>query len=229
VTRLDDPGQSGAARARAAHRAGSPRIDQPRAGAGADSETTAVLTGMRAVRGPARPRGPEPVPADVPASRRAVPDHDDVDEPEPEPEDTRRGLAGRLTSRPVLAAVGVGVVLAVAAVVALFTASQPDPAPTEAAPAAVTAPVAPPPAPSATPAADPERPEAVAFLTALRDADIPTSTSGQAETEAAAAICAQLDQGADEAQLARSVPAVLPDVTRAQASDVVDLAQQHYC
>ena len=30
-------------------------------------------------------------------------------------------------------------------------------------------------------------------------------------------------------ELARSVPAVLPNVTRRQASDVVDYAQQHYC
>ena len=79
------------------------------------------------------------------------------------------------------------------------------------------------------PAVDPGSEQAVAFLTALRDADIPTSSSGKAETEAAAAICAQLDQGADEAQLARSVPAVLPDVTRGQANDIVDFAKRHYC
>jgi hypothetical protein len=121
------------------------------------------------------------------------------------------------------------VVLAVAAVVATITTSEPDPPPAEATPAALTAPVAAQPAPPRAPAINPDSPKAVAFLTALRDADIPTSSSGQAESEAAAAICAQLDQGADEAQLARSVPAVLPAVTRGQASDVVDFAKQHYC
>jgi hypothetical protein len=119
-------------------------------------------------------------------------------------------------------------VLVLAAIVAVFTTSEPEASPAEATPAALSAPVEQP-VPPPAPAIDPDGPKAVAFLTALRDADIPTSSSGQAETEAAAAICTQLDQGADEAQLARSVPAVLPDVTRSQASDVVDFAQQNYC
>ncbi len=129
-------------------------------------------------------------------------------------------------TRPVLAAGGVGAVLAVAAVVATFVTSEPAPPPAEASPAALAAPVA---AQPPAPTVDPGSEKSVAFLTALRDADIPTSSSGKSETEAAAAICAQLDQGADEAQLARSVPAVLPDVTRGQASDVVDFAKAHYC
>jgi hypothetical protein len=123
---------------------------------------------------------------------------------------------------------GVGAVLVLAAIVALFTASEPEAAPAEPAPAAVSAPVAQQPEPT-TSAVDLRSKKAVAFLTALRDADIPTSASGQAEVEAAEAICSQLDQGANEAQLARSLPAVMPNVTRGQASDVVDFAQRFYC
>jgi Protein of unknown function (DUF732) len=195
-----------------------------------------VLTGLEALRDPVRPRGPEPAAAEVTtvARRRPAaepgPAKDDADAGDPEhgEEPEERGLVGRLTSRPVIAAVGVGAVLVLAAIVAIFTTSEPEAAPAEATPAAVSEPVAQQPEPTAS-AIDPRSPKAVAFLTALRDADIPTSSSGQAETEAASAICAQLDQGADEAQLARSVPAVLPDVTRGQASKVVDFAQQEYC
>jgi hypothetical protein len=121
------------------------------------------------------------------------------------------------------------VLLVLAAVVALFTTSEPEAAPPEATPAAVSAPVAPQQPVSAAPAVDLHSKKAVAFLTAMRDADIPTSGSGQAEVEAADAICSQLDQGADEAQLARSVPAVLPNVTRGQANNVVDFAKRFYC
>jgi hypothetical protein len=120
-------------------------------------------------------------------------------------------------------------VLVLAAVVVFFTASEPEAAPAEATPAAVSAPVAPQQPEPATPAVDLHSKKAVSFLTALRDADIPMSSSGQAEVEAADAICSQLDQGADEAQLARSVPAVLPNVTRGQANDVVDYAKRFYC
>jgi hypothetical protein len=203
---------------------------------GTDGEATAVLTGLEALRDPVRPRSPEPAPAEVTTIARRRPaaepapatdDVDDVDDAEHDEEPEERGLVGRLTSRPVVAAVGVGAVLVLAAIVAIFTTSEPEATPAEATPAAVSAPVAQP--QPTVPAIDPQSPKAVAFLTALRDADIPTSSSGQAETEAAAAICAQLDQGADEAQLARSVPAVLPDVTRGQASKVVDFAQKNYC
>ncbi|WP_343944079.1 DUF732 domain-containing protein, partial [Pseudonocardia zijingensis] len=203
---------------------------------GSDGEATAVLTGLDALRDPVRPRTPEQAPAEVTTvtRRRAAeraPAADDADDPDPdyddEPEE-ERGLVGKLTSRPVVAAIGVGAVLVLAAIVAIFTTGEPDAAPAEATPAALSAPVEQPPPPPA-PAVDPASPKAVAFLTAMRDADIPTSASGQAEVEAADAICAQLDQGADEAQLARSVPAVLPDVTRSQASDVVEYAQKNYC
>jgi hypothetical protein len=132
----------------------------------------------------------------------------------------------------VLAAVAVGGVLAVAAVVATVTGSGPSPSPAavvdQAAP--TSAPVLPAAdGPTRAPVVDPESDKALAYLTALRDADIPTSRSGQAETEAAAVICEQLDQGAEEASLVRALPAVLPAVTRSQAADVVDLAQEFYC
>ncbi|OZM80136.1 DUF732 domain-containing protein [Pseudonocardia sp. MH-G8] len=235
--RPDDVGPPGPPRLRAAHRAGSPRDD-------ADAEVTEVMSGLRGLRAPGPARPPEPpspaeattvapplppevdVREDDAAAERSsgrAPDAGDGDEAET-PE--RRG--GWLTSRPVLAGGAVAVVLAVAAVVTTLTVTGADPAP-----AAVTAVAAPPPAESApavpAPAIDPESTQAVAYLTALRDADVPTSRSGQAETEAAAAICSQLDQGADETQLERSVPAVLPEVDRNQAGDVVELAQEHYC
>jgi hypothetical protein len=227
---------------RAAHRAGSlrdspSRDSTPRDSAarrGTDGEATAVLTGLQGLRGHGRSRGPDPADAEATSvvRRRSVAEPvvvdgpDEADEAGPEEAPV---LARRLTTRPVLAAVGVAVVLAVAAVVATLTATAPDPAPTATTPAAVTEPVAVQPVPPAAPDIEPNSEKAIAFLAALRAADIPVSSSGQAETEAAAAICAQLDQGADEAQLARSVPAVLPNVTRGQASDVVDHAEQHYC
>jgi cytoskeletal protein RodZ len=196
-----------------------------------------VLTGLDALRDPVRPpRKQDPAPAEMttvtprrPAAEpvRETDGADDVDDADRDDEPEERGLVGRLTSRPVIAAVGVGAVLVLAAIVAFFTTSEPEAAPAEATPAAVSAPVVQPEPTVHAIALDSEK--ATAFLTALRDADIPTSSSGQAEVEAADAICAQLDQGADQAQLARSVPAVLPNVTRGQASDVVDFAQQFYC
>jgi hypothetical protein len=233
ASRLDEPGRPSGPPPRAAHQNGPAR-------GGSDGEATAVLTGLDALRDPVRPRRKEPASAEATAVTRRRPaaeplrvaddvdDVDDVDDAEPDNEPEERGLVGRLTSRPVIAAVGVGAVLVIAAIVAIFTTSEPEAAPAEATPAALSAPVAQQAEPTAA-AVDLQSKKAVAFLTALRDADIPTSSSGQAEVEAADAICSQLDQGADEAQLARSVPAVLPNVTRGQASDVVDFAQQFYC
>ncbi|GAA5120767.1 DUF732 domain-containing protein [Pseudonocardia adelaidensis] len=235
--RPDEPGRTGGPPPR-----GGPRNGPVRDGAapdGADGEATAVLTGLDALRDPVRPQAPEPAqaPAEVTTVTRRRPiaepaaatdDVDDADDAEHDAEPEENGLVDRLRSRPVIAAVGVGAVLVLAAIVAFFTTSEPEAAPAEPAPAALSAPVGPQPEPAAS-AIDPHSEKAVAFLTALRDADIPTSSSGQAETEAAAAICTQLDQGADDAQLARSVPAVLPDVTRSQASDVVKFAKKLYC
>ena len=92
--------------------------------------------------------------------------------------------------------------------------------------------------PAASPAAPPQRPvlavnpdseKAVAFLKALRAADIPTSPLGGAESEAAAVICEQLEQGVTESEVVRMLPAVLPDLTRGQSAEVVTLARRHYC
>jgi hypothetical protein len=221
-----------------------------------DPDSTEVLTGLHALREPSRDepsRPPAPGAAEVTAITRVrrsggashgpegTRDRDDPDDPEQlghlddpddlddlDDEDADReppGWAARLPARPVLAAVAVVVALAVVAVVAAVTGSTPTPAP---APAAVVDATTSAPA-AAPPAIDPESAQAVAFLTALRDADIPTSRSGQAETEAAAVICQQLEQGADEASLVRTLPAVLPDLTRSQAADVVEHAQEHYC
>lgn len=238
----DGPGRDGPGRE-------GPGREGPGRG-GSDGEATAVLTGLNGLREPGRPRRPEPTPAAEATTvtprrqiaeqpgrehprepgrepHREPADAADVDHDDHDKEPEEQSLVSRLTSRPVVAAVGVGAVLAVAAIVAFFTTSEPEATPTEPAPAAVSAPAAQP--EPTVQAIDLRSDKAVAFLTALRDADIPTSSSGQAEVEAADAICSQLDQGADEAQLARSVPAVLPNVTRRQASDVVDYAQQHYC
>jgi hypothetical protein len=76
---------------------------------------------------------------------------------------------------------------------------------------------------------DPTTPKAVAYLKALRAADIPTSKTGVPETEAAAVICEQLAQGADQAALVKALPAVLPTVSKKQANDVVNIAVRKYC
>ncbi|TQM13913.1 DUF732 domain-containing protein [Pseudonocardia kunmingensis] len=234
--RPDDGSPPGAPRGRAAHRAGSPRDE-------GDAEVTEVMSGLRALRAPGRARPPEPpsaaeattVAPPLPAEADAREDEVDAEhardtgraEPGGGEETDAAPRRGWLSRRSVLAGGAVAVVLAVAGVVATLTATGADPAPAAVTAAAVPPPVEPPAV--AQPGIDPESAEAIAYLTALRDADVPTSRSGQAETEAAAAICSQLDQGADETQLERSVPAVLPDVDRNQAGDVVELAQEHYC
>jgi Protein of unknown function (DUF732) len=85
--------------------------------------------------------------------------------------------------------------------------------------------------PSSAPAAPPPSADgdSQAYLEALRAADIPTSKSGRAESEAAAAICDQLRRGVDRAELARVVPAMLNTVDPSRSSLVVDLAERHYC
>jgi hypothetical protein len=72
-------------------------------------------------------------------------------------------------------------------------------------------------------------PEAVAFLAALRDADIPTSRTGLAEVLIARAACAELDRGTSEDDLARRIPRGLPTLNRAQAARLVEIAREHYC
>ncbi len=72
-------------------------------------------------------------------------------------------------------------------------------------------------------------PEAVAFLEALRAADVPTSRTGLAEVLIARAACAELDGGSSEDDLARRIPRGLPTLNRAQAARLVEIAQEHYC
>ncbi|GAA3230503.1 hypothetical protein GCM10017691_23490 [Pseudonocardia petroleophila] len=67
------------------------------------------------------------------------------------------------------------------------------------------------------------------FLSALREAGVPTSRGGAAEVEAAELVCQELGDGVDEARIARALPASLPTVTRAQAADLVEIAKENYC
>ena len=191
-----------------------------------------MLTGLEALRGPARvPRpgtgargGHQRCPAAPGRGSQARTTRTRRDEAEHEQDPAPRAwLAG---SRP-------GPVLAAAASEPCsrwppsWRPSPLRPGPRRrAAPAALAAPVAA--HARRGPAVDPASEKAVAFLTALRDADIPTSRSGTAETEAAAAICQQLDQGADEAQLRVAAGGADRRHPR-QASDGRGLRPQHYC
>ncbi len=195
--------------------------------------------------------------AAVGAAAVTVPE--DVLEPEPVVKPHRRagatspGATSRSASRiaarrsrrrgmpVVLAVVGVVGVVALAAVVATTVGGAPNPAPaaviqSEVPNGAAAEPAARTPATEAESTAiphradvDPTSEKAMAFLSGLRTADIPTSRSGLPETEAAAVICEQLAAGADESALVRALPAVLPTVTKKQSATVVDLAQKYYC
>ncbi len=79
------------------------------------------------------------------------------------------------------------------------------------------------------PKVDPSSRKAVAFLDALRQSSVPVSRSGLVETEAAATICDQLDQGTAEADVAKTLPAVLPSVNKKQSPQVVTAAKRFYC
>jgi hypothetical protein len=141
-------------------------------------------------------------------------------------------LRGRPGARMLLVAGGVGGVVLVAALVAGMLAGSrgsSNAAVVEEVP--VTAVAAAPTSAAADPddVVDPTSAKAVAFLGALRAADVPTSDSGQSETEAAEVICQQLAAGAEEADLVRVLPAVLPAVNARQAKTVVSIAQSDYC
>jgi hypothetical protein len=141
-----------------------------------------------------------------------------------------------------------GGVLALSGILVTGAGAAPGPGPGPARPAAVVAPApgvapaapqqeqAPPPAErqrrSVTPADDPAltgTPAAIAFLEAMRAADVPTSRTGLAEVRVAGAACTELASGTSAADLARRIPSGLPTVTRAQAAELVELAQEHYC
>lgn len=72
-------------------------------------------------------------------------------------------------------------------------------------------------------------PKAVAFLKAMRAADVPTSRTGVAEVLVAREVCTELTAGTSKKDLARRIPSGLPTLTQAQAAELVDLAQEHYC
>lgn len=163
--------------------------------------------------------------------------------PRSEPQEQEESLASTVGGRgfrlrdipPVwLVGAGVGLLIAIAAILATAVASNGAPASAALNPPGTTSAAAAPagnqeaaaPRQSET---DPTSPKAVAYLTALRNADITTSKTGQPETEAAAVLCEQIGQGADENELVKALPAVLPTVTKKQAPDVVRLAKKHYC
>ncbi|MGH3565621.1 MAG: DUF732 domain-containing protein [Pseudonocardia sp.] len=165
--------------------------------------------------------------------------------------DKARGGRRRAATRPpragasaLLGAASLGGALALTGILVIGTRVEPSPIP---APAAVIAAVPPPSVPpvvpvSGAPAAPPGlteagrrdvelvgTPKAVAFLEAMRAAGIPTSRTGVAEVLVAREACTELATGTSEAELAGRIPRGLPTVTRAQAGELVDLAQKHYC
>lgn len=168
--------------------------------------------------------------------------------------DESRGRLGRLLgatraqldTRALLTASAVGTVLVVAGVLAAVfggaraPVAAPVPPPAAAVPAVPT--VTGPSGPAVTTAApapteearsdapvDPTTPKALAYLAALRAAGVPTSDSGESETEAAAVICQQLAKGTAAADLVTALPTVLPTVNGRQAKSMVAVAQKTYC
>jgi hypothetical protein len=117
--------------------------------------------------------------------------------------------------------------------------SEPEPEPFPLAPVAAAPTTTAPPTAAAVPgtpadaplraAVDPQSRPAAAYLDALRRAEVPTSRTGLAETEAAEVVCRQLENGVDQATMVRALPAVLSTITPAQAPVVVRAAQEHYC
>ncbi|MGI5129687.1 DUF732 domain-containing protein [Pseudonocardia sp. CA-107938] len=132
--------------------------------------------------------------------------------------------------RPVIYAVG-GVLVIIGLIVALIMVlggGRSTPAPAAGAGDQPAAPTAAAPTGAAN-GVDPTSPKAVAFLDSLREGGITTSKSGVSETQAAAGICTQISQGADEANLAKTLPTQLPTVAKKQASLFVQLVQKNYC
>jgi hypothetical protein len=130
---------------------------------------------------------------------------------------------GRRVARPLLVAVAIAALVGAVTAVLVLRAAPATPT------VAVEHPAAPTPTSAPVVLGSAASGDGPALLAALRRADLPVSRSGRAETEAAAAICAQLRRGADLAQLARAVPAMLPDVSRQRAPMIVDMARRYYC
>lgn len=70
---------------------------------------------------------------------------------------------------------------------------------------------------------------AIVYLQELRAAGVPTSRGGLAETEAADLVCNEIEDGVDEARIARALPASLPTVDGRQAAELVEIAKENYC
>ncbi|MHA6795217.1 DUF732 domain-containing protein [Pseudonocardia bannensis] len=108
---------------------------------------------------------------------------------------------------------------AAVAVTAPQSAPQPAPAPDGAPPVDTGAPAA------------PDAPEDPAwdYLAALREAQIPTSHSGEAELTIAQVVCDRTASGWTEDELSRGIPRSQPTVTREQARTLVQIALRTYC
>ena len=140
------------------------------------------------------------------------------------PRATRRARRpGRGRRVPVTAAV-IGTLAVAAVITGTVAGSRSDPVTTTPSPPTVLE------QPAAVPMTGLPVPDrAAAYLGALRSAEIPASRSGTPETEAATAICEQSRRGVPDAELVRSLPALLTDVDRTQAPTVVELAKRYYC
>jgi hypothetical protein len=159
-------------------------------------------------------------------------DRGDWAEPAPLPARQRRRPRGLLAVASAILLLGVA-----GLVTTLGSEPVPEPTvgpPTTAPPVAQPAPVPTPPpdSPLDAPlraAADPESAQAAALLDALRRAGVPISRNGVPEIDAAEVLCRQMGHGADTGSLIRTLPAVLPTVTSAQAPVVVEVVSRHYC
>jgi len=163
-----------------------------------------------------------------------------------QPTGSARALLRRWRQWGALVALGVTLVAALGALL-FWPTSAPAPPPVEttaaASPPAAVEPAPDEPAPEepvADASTDPAaagadgadargEPDVQGYLRALAAADIPVSEAGEAETEAAQAICEQLDRGRSQADLERAVPAMLATVDEQGAPVVVELARKYYC
>ena len=234
-------------RAAAISRAAAQDPDTAVIGRSAEDDVTAVAGEVTAVA-PRRRHG-RPDEASPPArslrDRDEAEDHDQVDgegagrDPigGPDGEAGRPGAIARfrdaLRSRSgrTVAIAGAAVLVVAAGAGAVGAALHRPTAAAAPSPVAAAAPEtsAAPAAADATETVDPQSPKAVAFRKALRKAGVPVSTSGLAETQAAALICDRIGSGTSDKALARSLPAVLPTVTDDDASAVVGAARTTYC
>lgn len=213
-------------------------------GAGARHSATAETTTFTAVSAAAAP-GADP--GSDPAGSAAAPVEPARDDAAAAPttsrtEARRRRRRVRRPARPALVAAAVGGVLAIAGVLVAGNIVRTSPEPAAVIGATTSQEPVVPVLPSDVDGndeeaaetleraeVDPQSDRAVAYLEELRAAGVPTSRGGLAETEAAALVCRELDDGVDEDRIARALPASLPTVTRAEAQELVTIAQRNYC